>query len=313
VQGAISGIATIWVVIFVGWLVAQSGLVSRSGRKLMSMLAFTVGSPALLFALVARASLDHVFSRTVLVSVIAVVLAGGAYLLVAGVWFRPALGEAAVGFMASSYTNAANFGLPVALALLGDATWMAPILLLQVALIQPAVLALLDVAVARASGVRLSAWRYLALPFRNPITVVILAGLAVNLWSIPVPGVLWKPIEMIGGLAMPLMLMAFGVSLRLDPLPGRGPHLAQTWVTVALKIVLHPLAAYLVGRFAFGLAGLDLYAVVVLGALPAAQNVYVVASRYDQAELLARDAVFWSTILSVGSLLGIAALLGPGV
>ena len=68
-------------------------------------------------------------------------------------------------------------------------------------------------------------------------------------------------------------------------------------------------AAWAVGTL-MGLSGTDLYAVVVLGALPAAQNVYVTATKYGQGELLARDAVFWSTILSVASLLVIAALLG---
>ena len=251
-QGAIAGISTIWVVNGVGWLIAQLGLVNTRGRRMMSMLAFTVGSPALLFALVSRASLDHVFSLTVVVSALAMAASGLAYLLVAGLSFKPTLGGSVIGFMASSYTNAANFGLPVALALLGDATWMAPILLLQVAVIMPVCLALLDVAGARASGVRLSPARYLSLPVRNPITIAILAGLAVNLTGLRIPEVVWAPIEMIGGTAVPLMLMAFGVSLRLDPLPGRGAHRAQGWFAVLLKVVGHPLAAYLVGR-SFGL------------------------------------------------------------
>ncbi|HHU38519.1 MAG TPA: AEC family transporter [Propionibacterium sp.] len=308
-QTAFSGIATIWVVIGVGWLIAHLGLVNQPGRRLMAVLAFSVGSPALLFSLVAQASLDHLFSRTVIVSALAVVVAGAAYLLLARLVFRTNLPGTVVGFMASSYTNAANFGLPVALALLGDATWMAPILLMQVGIVMPACLAILDVAAARDQGRTLSLRRYLLLPFRNPITIGILLGLAVNLTGLALPADLMRPIDMIGAIAVPLMLLAFGVSLRLDPLPGRGEHNVEAWTTVALKIVLHPLAAWLIGR-AFGLTGHELFAVAVLGALPAAQNVHVIATRYERAELLARDAVFWSTILSVGSLLTIAAWLG---
>lgn len=310
-QGALVGISTIWVVIGVGWVIAHLRLVDQRGRKLMAMLAFNVGSPALLFALVSRASLDHLFSRTVVVSVLAVAAAGLTYLIVARLVFRAGLGQTVVGFMASCYTNAANFGLPVALALLGDATWMAPILLLQVALIMPVCLAILDVAGAREAGTTLSVGRYLALPFRNPITVAILAGLVANLAGVPLPEAVMRPVEMVGDTAVPLMLMAFGVTLRLDPLPGGGDDRAHLWFTVLLKVVGHPLAAWLIGR-ASGLEGPELYAVVVLGALPAAQNVHVIATRYDRSELLARDAVFWSTILSVGSLLVIAALLGAG-
>ena len=308
-QGAISGISTIWVVIGVGWFIAHRGLVTHQGRKLMSMLAFTVGSPALLFSLMLKADLAHVFSRTVIVSILAVVVAGGLYLLVAVPMFRQSLGDGVIGFMSSSYTNAANFGLPVALALLNDGTWVAPIMLLQLAIIMPICLAILDVARGRSTGVRTNPWRYLLLPVSNPITIGILAGLALNLAGVSVPETVMRPIDMIAGIALPLMLLAFGVSMRLDPLPGKGPHRAPMWFASLIKVLVHPLAAWAIGA-AMGLEGIDLYAVTVLGALPAAQNVYVTASRYDQGELLARDAVFWTTILSVGSLLVIAALLG---
>lgn len=308
-QAAFSGISTIWVVIGVGWLVAHLGLVNQPGRRLMAVLAFSVGSPALLFSLVAQASLEHLFSRTVIVSALALSGAGLVYLALARLVFRTNLPGTVVGFMSSSYTNAANFGLPVALALLGDATWMAPILLMQVGVIMPTCLAILDVAAARDEGRRLSLRRYLLLPFRNPITIGILLGLAVNLTGLALPAEVMAPIDMVGAIAVPLMLLAFGVSLRLDPLPGRGEHNAEAWTTVLLKIVLHPLLAWLIG-LGFGLTGHELFAVAVLGALPTAQNVHVIATRYERAELLARDAVFWSTIGSVGSLLAVAALLG---
>ena len=308
-QDAIGGISTIWVVIAVGWFIAHRGLVNQQGRRLMSVLAFSVGSPALLFSLMLSADLAHVFSRTVLVTVAAVAVTGAVYLAIAVPLFRQSLGDGLIGFMASFYTNAANFGLPVALALLHDGTWVAPVMLLQLAIIMPICLAILDVAASRRTGKRTNPWRYLLLPVRNPITIGILAGLALNLLGVSVPEVVMRPIDMIGGIALPLMLLAFGVSMRLDPLPGRGPHRAPMWVAVLLKVVLHPLAAWAVG-VAMGLEGTDLYAVTILGALPTAQNVYVTASRYGEGELLARDAVFWTTILSVGSLLVIAALLG---
>ena len=47
----------------------------------------------------------------------------------------------------------------------------------------------------------------------------------------------------------------------------------------------------------------------VLSALPTAQNVFVIASRYDRATLLARDAIFVSTLASVPVVLLVTALL----
>jgi len=109
---------------------------------------------------------------------------------------------------------------------------------------------------------------------------------------------------------VPAMLLAFGISLRLDPLPGRGRHAPQVWLIQVIKMVLQPLVAWALGAFVFGLAGPELLAVTIVAALPAAQNIYVIASRYQVGELLARDSIFWSTLLSVPSITLIAYLLG---
>ena len=110
-------------------------------------------------------------------------------------------------------------------------------------------------------------------------------------------------------MAVPAMLLAYGVSLRLGPRPGAGEPVTQIGVIVALKLVVQPLTAGLVGHYVIGLSGLDLFAVTVIAALPTAQNVFTVAVRYQRGEILARDAIFISTLLSVPALIIIAALL----
>ena len=47
----------------------------------------------------------------------------------------------------------------------------------------------------------------------------------------------------------------------------------------------------------------------VIAALPTAQNVFTHAVRYNQGVVLARDAIFLSTVLAVPALILIAALL----
>ena len=52
-----------------------------------------------------------------------------------------------------------------------------------------------------------------------------------------------------------------------------------------------------------------LFAVTVLAALPTAQNIFVHATRYRRAEVLARDSIFVTTLLSVPAIATVAALL----
>lgn len=298
-QQALSGYLTIWSVIGVGWLVAHVGTLTHTHRRVLSHLAFVVASPMLLFSLVAKASLDHLFSGTLVVSALAIAIALGLYLVTARLAFRPDLGGSVIGALCSAYTNAGNLGLPVAAYVLGDMTWMAPIMLIQVGLLQPIAMAILDVAAARGTGTRVSWIRYLSLPFRNPITLGTLAGLAVNLCGIDLSQPVWAPVDLIGAMAVPAMLLAFGISLRLDPLPGNGPHSRELLVIQAIKVLAHPLIAYLLAAYVFGFPLHDVLAVTVIAALPTAQNIYVIAGRYHVRPLLARDSIFWSTILSI--------------
>lgn len=309
-QGALAGFFTIAVIVVTGMLLAQVKVLGELHRALLNRLAFLVASPALIFSLVYRADLAHLFSHTLTVSVLAIGIAAGSYLVASRALIGPFNARTVIGTLAACYTNAGNLGLPIAAAVMGDMTWMAPIMLVQVGFMQPIALALLDTRNARRAGESLAWHTYLTLPFRNPITTAVLGGVAINLSGLSIPELLMSPLEMVGAIAVPAMLLAFGISLRLDPLPGRGRHASQVWLIQLIKMVVQPLAGWALGAFVFGLAGPELLAVTVVAALPAAQNIYVIASRYEVGELLARDSIFWSTLISVPSITLIAYLLG---
>ena len=146
-------------------------------------------------------------------------------------------------------------------------------------------------------------------PLRNPLAVGSLIGLVLALSGITLPVAIGAPLALVGGMAVPSMLIAYGISLRLGPRPGAGEPPGQVATLVAVKLLLQPLVAYLVGAYLVGLTGHDLLAVTVIAALPTAQNVFTFAMRYQRGVLLARDVIFVATILSVPAILVITWLL----
>lgn len=308
-QGALAGFFTIAAIVVTGVLLAHFRVIGELHRALLNRLAFLVASPALLFSIVAQADLAHLFSQTLTVSLMAIAVAGLSYLIAARALFGRLDARAVIGTLCASYTNAGNLGLPIAAAILGDMSWMAPIMLVQVGFLQPLALAMLDTRSARHAGRQLPWYAYATLPLRNPITTAVLAGVAVNLTGITVPALLMTPIDMVGAVAVPAMLLAFGVSLRLDRISRRGAHAPWVRLILIIKLVLMPLVAWALGVL-IGLTTHELLAVTVIAALPSAQNIYVIASRYEVGELLARDSIFTSTLLSVPIITLIAGLLG---
>ena len=100
---------------------------------------------------------------------------------------------------------------------------------------------------------------------------------------------------LIAGMAVPGALIAFGISLRGAPLPGRGGRAVDLLVATALKIVVMPLVAFAMSRWVFGLDGVPLLAATMCAALPTAQNVFVYAVRYRASVPFARDVVSTTT------------------
>jgi predicted permease len=143
----------------------------------------------------------------------------------------------------------------------------------------------------------------------NPVTIGSLVGLTLSVTGWQLPEVIAKPVGLVGAIAVPGMLIAFGISLRLDPRPGHGQAVPHVGAIVAITMVVQPLAAYLFGRWPLGMSGHELLAVTMVAALPTAQTVFLLAAHYRQGVLLARDSVFVSTLLAVPVVLVITALL----
>ncbi|MFF9621829.1 AEC family transporter [Streptomyces griseosporeus] len=305
-QGVLNGFAVIAVVIGVGYLIGRLGSLGEQGREVLTKLAFHVASPALLFTTLARTDLSVVFSSRLLVTALSTAAAAGVFVAVGAVrgW---GVGRTTIGALCSSYVNSGNLGIPIAVYVLGDASLVAPVLLFQLVGVTPVALTVLDLSGKGGKG---PLWLRLLTPLRNPIAVGSLAGVAVSAAGVRVPAPVMDPLTLIGGMSVPAVLLAFGISLCGSTLPGRGPDRRQVLLAVALKAVGQPLAAWALATSVFGLRGAPLLDVVVTSALPAAQNLYTYASTYRVAERLARDAILVSTVVSVPVLVVVAALLG---
>jgi len=304
VQAVFSGFATIAAVIALGYLLASVRVLDASAQVLLSRLAFFVASPCLLITVLSATDVGMLFSRSLVATAGGVVLAALPYVVVARWHWRRRADEVAIGAMSSAYCNAGNLGLPIASYVLGDAALIAPMLMLQLLVLQPLGLAFLD---AGRTG-RTSLWRAIRSPLTNPLTLATLAGAGLAALDWTLPRVVYDPIELVGGMAVPGMLLAYGVALRLGPLPGRGVPASELVLVTLLKLVGQPVGAYLAGR-ALGVGDTALLALAVTAALPTAQNIFVIASRFERQTLLARDTIFITTFGSVPVILTIALLL----
>jgi len=306
-NGVVDGFVVIGIVIVVGYLLRRTATLGPAAIEVLSRVAFFVASPALLFVTLAHADVRSVFSAPLAVTAVSSSVACLLYLPI-GLLRRRPRGETAVGSMASGYVNAGNLGIPIATYALGNAAEVAPVMLFQLTVLAPVFSTVLDLMSARANGGQPPLLRTLTAPARNPIALSSAAGLVVSATGIQPPAAVLAPVQLIGNLAVPAMLLAFGLSLRGASLPGAGDSGPSLIAVLLLKNLVQPALALMLGLL-LGLEGHALLAVVVCAALPTAQNVFGHAVRFGQGVVLGRDAGLATTLLSAPVLFTVVAML----
>jgi malonate transporter len=303
--GVLIGFGIIGVIIAAGWVVGRIDLLGPTGHQVLSRLVFFVLTPCLLFSTISRADVHVLFSDLLVVSALASLAAAVVSVVLLKVVLRRSAAETTIGTMGGAYVNANNIGLPVATYVLGSATFVAPVLLYQLLVITPIVLSVMDTVTNRGS----SLGRAVVRPFTNPLLIASALGVLLAVLDVEVPDPVMQPLLLVGGAAVPVVLISFGMSLSgSKPLQAREGR-ADIAIATVLKLVLMPLVAWLLGAFVFDLGHDQLFVAVVLAGLPSAQNVFNYAQRYQTGVVVARDTVLVTTIGSVPLLVLVAALL----
>ncbi|MEU4562436.1 AEC family transporter [Actinoplanes sp. NPDC023936] len=285
---ALSGFLLLAVIVMIGWALRRWGSLPENAEAVLGRIAYTALAPCLLFEGTLTADLRLLVSGPLLVSTLAAVTCFAIFVLI---FWRRDRGTRILGALAGGYTNANYIGIPVATYVLGDASLVVPIVFLQLLIITPLALMLLESATSRRSPAR---WAFLK-PAANPLVIAVTLGAFVNFSGVRVPSALLDPISTVGNAAVPVVLIAFGMSLSGRRVLAPGPDRLPTVVAVTLKLLVMPAVAVLLA-LALGLSRDAAYTVTILATLPTAQNIYLYAQRFASGLVLIRDAIFLSTV-----------------
>lgn len=303
--GVLQGFAVILVVIGAGYLAARFGVVKGDQRLVLNKVAFYVATPALLFDVLHDSDPAVLFSPVIIVTTSSAVIVAVLFVAASRLWFKKDRAHTTLGAASSGYVNANNLGLPVAVYILGDAAYVAPLLLTQLLIFAPIILAILETTRGNDRG----ALKGLARAASNPIIIASALGFLCALLEVQVPQIALEPISLLGAAAVPMVLMSFGISLRgqraLQPGSGR----AAVFTASGLKVLAMPLIAWLLS-LVIGLNEHETFVAVTIAALPTAQNIYNYAATYRRSEILVRDTIFLTTFASLPVIAIVAWLLG---
>ncbi len=293
-SGVLEGFTTIGALIALGALLAHLRVFDLSAQVVLSRLAFYVASPALMITVLQDADVSAVLSRNLVATGCAVVTVVLLYVVVARLVLRQDLADTVVGALCSAYVNAGNLGLPLALFAFGETG-------LSYAVVVFAVMAIWSFTY----GIWIvSGGGSLTKALKEPLVWGTVLG-GIFLWQgWQTPPFLTNTLELIGQMAIPLMLITLGVAVaRLSP----GNLVAAIGMSV-VKLVLCVAIAWGVGRM-FALDDVAFAVLVLQIATPVAVTSYLLAEKYGADAQSVAGLVVVSTLLSVLAIPVILAVL----
>jgi len=226
--------------------------------------------------------------------------------------------DAAFGALVAAFPNTGYMGVPLLLALLGEASAGPAIATILIDLLFTSSLC---IALSRADsadehGAAAAARAALRGVVVNPLPWAILSGVAVFVAGIELPRPLMQTIALLGDAASPTALFTIGAVLARSQMTAHDRTPAAEVLPVAMaKLLLHPLLVLGAGRAAIALGvPLDPFAlnvIVLVAALPSASNVAMLAERFGAHSGRIARIILVSTALAFLTFSGAVAMLVP--
>lgn len=288
--------------VFLGYGVGRWGPIKRDGLPGLEFFVRYLALPAFYFQLLARTPFDQLTDWSfVLTTTFATYCAFAIAFSFAALINRGRVPEATVAGLAGSYSASSYLAPGLTLAAFGSAA-AAPTALV-VAFDSVMLLVLTPLMMALGATERASFTSTLRRIGRDisarPLIPATVGGFAVSAIGFGLPGPVDALASLLGQAAAPAALFVVGLMLSERPV-GRVP--ADVSVLIAIKLVAHPVIAYLLLTWIGGFDPIWVASAVLIAALPPAADALAIARHYRSYVARASTAVLFGALASVATI-----------
>ncbi|ANY63726.1 AEC family transporter [Comamonas aquatica] len=299
---ALTALLPVVLLIVLGFITAKLDWVRPAAVKDLTNLVFYILTPALLFRTMASVKLGELDFSPILVYFLAVGLVFVGTMLVFG--FNTL---AAARALAHTFSNNVMIGIPLVGLVYGQEGLVTLLTLISVhaLVLLGSGTVVFELAQARqfsSEGRPQGLARTLGQAIKNsvihPIPLPIIAGLLYAQTGWGIPGVVDKPLQLLGSALGPMALLLVGITLAYSKL---GSMIRPAMRIAVVKTVVHPIL-FLGVAWLLGLRGIPMAAMALAAGLPVGANVYIFSQRYGVAQEEVTACIALSTGLSLFTL-----------
>ena len=294
----VTTIIPIFGLVALGNLARRRGFLPEAFMEPANRLVYYLAIPAMIFRAISKASLTQQFNVVVLLLTLAAVVVLFGICWTVSRWLRVPPTVRSTFVQSSFHGNLGYIGLAVAFYYLGDDGLARASILAAFVMILQNLLAVMVLQSRRpdpVAGRRLRA--FIGKIAANPVIGSALGAILYTGIGLPVPLVLDRSLQILGGLALPMALLIIGGSLSINRMRER---LASVAGACLMKLLLLP--ALGLGLFrAAGQAPADYLPALILLASPTATIAYVMAREMDGDSDFAVAAISATTLFSAAT------------
>jgi len=299
--------------IFLGFV---AGRIWREEEKALAWLNIFViyfALPALFFQLISRTPVEQLANGSFIFATTFATYTAFAFAFAYAVLTSDGrIPEATVQGLVGGYGNVGYMGPPLALVAIGPAAAAPAALVFCFDVTLVFTLAPLMMALSGASDQPLRR-TLLVIPRKvllHPFILATIVGVLGAVFELRPPEPVDRLLTLLQNAAAPCALFALGVTVALRPLE-RVPR--ELPVLVAIKLIVHPIIAWLLLTWIGGLNETWIYTGVLMASLPPAATIYVIATQYHTYVLRGSSGILLGTAASVVTVSVVLYLISNGL
>ena len=284
--------------ILCGYLAGTFGVLGAPSSDALNRFVYYFALPALLFIFVARAPLERILYWPFLAAWGGSLIVTYTLTAILGKFlYRDQLAPISLRAMNATFANTGYMGIPLAITAFGDDAALPAIIataVMSILLIGPTI-TLIEAGLTQQRNTSLVVRDVTFALAKNPLIVSVVAGALVPVFGIALPLALAKFCDLLSAAAGPCALFAIGLFISSQTL---GRHVGEASLITGIKLIVHPLVAWLLVTV-FRVEPLWATVAILMAALPAGVNCFVLAQRYNVYVATTSATILLSTGLSV--------------
>ena len=305
-----------------GYLAARRGFLPLEAIPGLNGFVLFFALPCMLFRFGASTPIAQLLDPGVFFTYLVCALIMVAYAVAISLNARIRWKDTALGALVAAFPNTGFMGVPLLVALLGQAAAGPTIvtILVDMVITSSLCLALAELDAADEHGVSVALRKALLGILKNPMPWAILAGAFFSWQSLELAAPVARTVGLLADAASPVALFTIGAVLaRSRMLAHERPHgplrVLDYWPVALTKLLVHPLVVWLVASTArdwgVPLSSFAITVMVLVAALPSASNVSLLAERLGADNGRIARLILVTTALAFLPFSGAVTLLRP--